>query len=118
VLASLLPVSDDKRDRAGAPLVRTQDRPPARLRALNAWLAEYCRASGHSYLDYFSATADARGLLRPDLNDDGLHPNAAGYAVMAPLAEKAIAQALVQNPTASVFAPLTTMPTRSSGAGE
>ncbi len=47
----------------------------------------------HAYLDYFSATADANGLLRPELNDDGLHPNARGYAVMAPLAEKAIAQA-------------------------
>ncbi len=46
------------------------------------------------YLDYHSAVADARGLLRPDLNDDGLHPNAAGYAVMAPLAETAIARAL------------------------
>ena len=34
------------------------------------------------------------GALKPDLNDDGLHPNAAGYAVMAPLAEQAIAQAL------------------------
>jgi len=33
-------------------------------------------------------------VLRPELNDDGLHPNAAGYAVMAPLVEKAIAQAL------------------------
>ena len=30
--------------------------------------------------------------FRPELNDDGLHPNARGYAVMAPLAEKAIAQ--------------------------
>ena len=46
------------------------------------------------YLDYFSALADANGLLKPALNDDGLHPNAAGYAVMAPLAEKAIAEAI------------------------
>jgi lysophospholipase L1-like esterase len=118
VFASLLPVSDDKRDKTGAPLLRTQDRPPEKLRALNAWLAEYCRVNGHVYLDYFSAIADARGLLRPELTDDGLHPNAAGYAVMAPLAEKAIVQALAQSPTASVLAPLTTMPTRSSGAGE
>jgi lysophospholipase L1-like esterase len=33
-------------------------------------------------------------MLRQDLTVDGLHPNAAGYAVMEPLAEKAIAAAL------------------------
>ena len=45
-------------------------------------------------LDYHAALADAAGALKPELNDDGLHPNAAGYAVMAPLAERAIARAL------------------------
>jgi lysophospholipase L1-like esterase len=40
--------------------------------------------------------ADAKGAFKPELNDDGLHPNAAGYAVMAPRAEKAIAQALAR----------------------
>ena len=94
VLASLLPVSDDKRDTAGRPLVRTNDRPPATLRALNAWLADYARRNGHVYLDYFTAVADRAGRLKPDLNDDGLHPNTAGYAVMAPLAEKAVEAAL------------------------
>jgi lysophospholipase L1-like esterase len=96
VLASLLPVSDDKRDRNGSPLLRTKDRPPESLRALNTWMAEYARANGHVYLDYVSATADASGAFKPELNDDGLHPNAAGYAVMAPRAEKAIAQALAR----------------------
>ena len=94
VLASLLPISDDKKDARGAPLTRSTDRPPATIRALNAWIADYAAKNGHAYLDYQSAVADARGLLRPDLNDDGLHPNAAGYAVMAPLAETAIARAL------------------------
>jgi lysophospholipase L1-like esterase len=94
VLASVLPVSDDKRDGAGAPLRRTADRPPESLRALNQRLAAFARANGHVYLDYFSAVADGEGRLRPELNDDGLHPNAAGYAVMAPLAEKAIAEAV------------------------
>jgi lysophospholipase L1-like esterase len=37
---------------------------------------------------------DDHGLLKRDLSDDGLHPNQAGYAVMAPLAEKAIQSAL------------------------
>jgi lysophospholipase L1-like esterase len=96
VLASLLPVSDEKKDAKGAPIQRSADRPPETLRALNRWLAEYARANGHVYLDYASALADARGMLRPELTDDGLHPNAAGYAVMAPLAERAIAQALAR----------------------
>ncbi len=93
VLASLLPVADDKRDQIGGALVRTVDRPPATLRALNAWMADYASKNGHVYLDYWSALADERGQLKTDLNNDGLHPNAAGYAVMAPIAEKAIAQA-------------------------
>ena len=94
VLASLLPISDDKRDVKGAPLVRSTDRPPATLREINAWLAAYAARNGHVYLDYHSAVADAAGLLRSELTNDGLHPNEAGYAVMAPLAERAIAQAL------------------------
>jgi lysophospholipase L1-like esterase len=89
-------VSDDKRDGKGVPLLRTKDRPPESLRALNTWMAEYARANGHVYLDYFSAMADPSGAFKPELNDDGLHPNAAGYAVMAPRAEKAIAQALAR----------------------
>jgi lysophospholipase L1-like esterase len=94
VFASILPVSDDKMDAAGKPLVRTQDRPLSTVRTLNLWMADYAAKNGHVYLDYFAALADANGLLKPALNDDGLHPNAAGYAVMAPLAEKAIAEAL------------------------
>jgi lysophospholipase L1-like esterase len=94
VLASLLPVSDDKKDANGVALTRTRQRPTATIRELNRWLADYAAKNGHVFLDYFSATADASGLLRPELNDDGLHPNAAGYAVMAPLAEKAIARSL------------------------
>jgi lysophospholipase L1-like esterase len=94
VLASLLPVADDKHDPDGRPLLRTPDRPPVKIRALNAWMEDYARRHGHVYLDYFSAVADASGLLKPDLNNDGLHPNAAGYAVMAPRAEQAIAEAL------------------------
>jgi len=96
VLASLLPVSDEKKDAKGAPISRSADRPPETLRALNRWLAGYARANGHVYLDYASALTDARGMLRSELTDDGLHPNAAGYAVMAPLAEQAIALALAR----------------------
>jgi lysophospholipase L1-like esterase len=94
VLASLLPVSDDKKDASGQPLTRTAQRPPESIWALNRWLSDYAAKNGHVYLDYFSATADAKGLFRPELTDDGLHPNARGYAVMAPLAEVEIVEAL------------------------
>jgi lysophospholipase L1-like esterase len=94
VLASLLPVRDDKKDGRGALAVRTRDRPPETLRGLNAWVADYAKKNRHVFLDYWRALADEQGLLRPGLTDDGLHPNAAGYAVMAPLAERAIDQAL------------------------
>ena len=94
VLASILPVSDDKKDREGRPIVRTTDRPPAKIGELNTWLQQYARRNGAVYLDYFSALADASGMLKTDLNDDGLHPNAAGYAVMKPLAEAAFRKAL------------------------
>ena len=59
-----------------------------------AWLKGYCAAHGCVYLDYFSAMIDEKGLLKKELADDGLHPNPAGYKVMAPLAEAAITQAL------------------------
>ena len=37
---------------------------------------------------------DDKGLLKRNLDEDGLHPNPAGYKVMAPLAEDAIQMAL------------------------
>jgi len=71
-------------------------RPPEQIAALNTWLRSYCAANGHVYLDYFAAMVDAKGLLRRELAEDGLHPNKAGYDVMAPLAEAAIKKALAQ----------------------
>jgi lysophospholipase L1-like esterase len=69
-------------------------RPPARILALNAWLKDYCAKNGIVYLDYFSALVDDKGMLKKELADDGLHPNAAGYKIMAPLAEAAIQRAM------------------------
>jgi lysophospholipase L1-like esterase len=37
---------------------------------------------------------DDKGYLKKDLAEDGLHPNAAGYKIMAPMAEGAIDQTL------------------------
>ena len=69
-------------------------RPPARILELNSWLKDYCAKNGVVYLDYFSALVDDKGLLKKELADDGLHPNDAGYKIMAPLAEAAIAKAM------------------------
>jgi lysophospholipase L1-like esterase len=57
-------------------------------------IRNYALAQGIVFLDYYSAMLDETQMLRKELTFDGLHPNAAGYAVMAPLAEKAIAAAL------------------------
>ncbi len=70
---------------------------PEKILELNKWLKNYCAPAspnGCVYLDYFSAVVDDKGLLKKDLADDGLHPNAAGYKIMAPLAEAAIEKAL------------------------
>ena len=69
-------------------------RPMQRILALNRWLKDYCAANDLIYLDYFGALADDKGLLKRDLAQDGLHPNKAGFAIMAPLAEKAIEKAV------------------------
>jgi acyl-CoA thioesterase I len=69
-------------------------RPMDRILALNKWLKDYCDTSHLIYLDYFTAVVDDKGMLKRDLADDGLHPNKAGFAVMAPMAEKAIEKAL------------------------
>lgn len=69
-------------------------RSPEKIIALNKWLKTYVAAHANCiYLDYFSAMVDEKGLLKKDLADDGLHPNAAGFKIMAPLAESAIAKA-------------------------
>jgi lysophospholipase L1-like esterase len=73
---------------------QTQLRPPERINTINRFLKEYAAKNGHLYLDYFSAMSDDKGLLKSDLTADGLHFNPGGYAIMSPLAEKAIAQAL------------------------
>jgi lysophospholipase L1-like esterase len=87
VMASVMPVCDYHRP-------QTQSRPPERILALNKWIRDYASRTSAVYLDYFSAMVDDKGFFKAELTGDGLHPNAAGYAVMGPLAAKAIAQAL------------------------
>lgn len=93
VFASILPISDyDQRD--GKPIIRSTQRPPEKIKALNDWMKTYAANNKLTYLDYYSAMVDEKGFLRDELSEDGLHPNAKGYEIMAPLAEAAIARAL------------------------
>jgi lysophospholipase L1-like esterase len=94
VLSSILPVSEYHVRPGDASPPQTTRRPMSRITALNAWMKDYAAANGHVYLDYFSAMTDAKGLLRAELSEDDLHPNAAGYAIMGPMAEAAIQAAL------------------------
>jgi lysophospholipase L1-like esterase len=89
IWASVLPVSDYHKDQNPA-WEMTKVRPPIYIRALNDWLKNLCEQRGYTYLDYYSALADNTGMLKADLADDGLHPNSAGYRVMAPLAMEAV----------------------------
>ena len=68
--------------------------PTEKILALNAWLKDYAAKNDCVYLDYFSALTDGQNAMRKELQEDAVHPNRAGYDVMEPLAEKAIAAAL------------------------
>jgi lysophospholipase L1-like esterase len=92
ILSSILPTSNYHVAPNGVP--QTTLRPMARIRALNDWMRQYAQANGHDYLDYMPAMIDSAGLMKAELTNDDLHPNAAGYAVMAPLAQAAIDKVL------------------------
>lgn len=91
IFASITPVSNYHVTNANP---QTSVRPMERIRAVNDWMKKYAADHGDTYLDYFSAMTDDKGLLRAELSGDDLHPTAAGYAIMAPLAEAAIQKAL------------------------
>jgi lysophospholipase L1-like esterase len=92
VFSSVLPINGYTRHALNFFLQRS----PEKISELNEWQKKYCAENGIVYLDYFSAMADEHGYLKQDLTEDGLHPNAAGFAVMAPLAQAAITRALGQ----------------------
>lgn len=70
------------------------EHPAQTIVALNAWIKDYASRNGVVYLDYHSAMADERLGMKTDLSIDGVHPNEAGYRLMAPLTEAAIREAL------------------------
>jgi lysophospholipase L1-like esterase len=68
--------------------------PAGKIKTLNNWLQGYCVNHSVTYLDYYSAMVDENGGMKPGISFDGVHPNAKGYAIMAPLAQAAIDKAL------------------------
>jgi lysophospholipase L1-like esterase len=111
ILCSVTPISDYpflKQQSAGSasppaagpgrgPLPRvkmTEGRPPADILKLNSWMKDYAARVNAIYADYFTPLVDEKGWLKDGLSDDGLHPNAEGYKIMAPIAAAAIEKAL------------------------
>ncbi len=86
VLCSILPAYDYPWDPGLTPAPK--------IVALNNWLRAYAAEHGHVYVDYHTVMKDERDGLPEKLSGDGVHPNPAGYAVMAPLAEEGIEKAV------------------------
>jgi len=89
IFTSVLPVSDYHKDVDPA-YERTLTRPPSTIRTLNDWIKSLCAKRNFTYVDYYSKVVDGSGFLKTDLSDDGLHPNGAGYRLMAPVVLDAI----------------------------
>jgi len=71
---------------------RAQVQPVPQIRELNQWLRDYAAHNGCDFIDYYSALGGAAGELKPELGNDGVHPNRDGYRIMRTLLEKRLAQ--------------------------
>jgi len=111
ILCSVLPVSDYpflKQQSGGGPpaaaagpgrgpfprVKMTDGHPTVDILKLNSWMKDYAARVNAIYADYFTPLVDEKGWLKDGISDDGLHPNAEGYKVMAPIAAAAIEKAL------------------------
>jgi lysophospholipase L1-like esterase len=88
VLASVTPVCDCFTQQTGR-------RSQGKIIGLNNWIRNYAAASGSIYLDYYKALADGRNLKK-ELTTDGVLLNDVAYELLAPLTERAIAEALAK----------------------
>ena len=80
IFASLLPVGGEA----------AKTRTPEAIKKVNAWMRDYCIRENFIYIDYYSVMADDKGMMKADLSDDGVNPNARGYRTMSPLVLDAI----------------------------
>ena len=88
ILASVLP--------AAVYPWRPEIQPIDKILALNQWMKEYAGKEGIVYLDYYSSLVNNQHGLKAEFSGDGVHPNAAGYAMMVPLVADAIATSKLQ----------------------
>jgi lysophospholipase L1-like esterase len=88
ILCSILPVSTYP--------WRKHIQPVEKITALNAWIKGYAQSHGVVYLDYYSRMQNENHGMKADLSDDGVHPNAAGFAMMQKLVAPVIAEILGQ----------------------
>jgi len=100
IFASILPVSDYHKGKNPS-YEMTKRRPPDQIRSMNQWLKSFCQNRAFTYVNYFDALADGGALLKMEAADDGLHPNALGYRLMAPVAADAIQRAIGVAPPAT-----------------
>ena len=80
IFASVLPASGDA----------AKTRTPEAIQKVNSWLRDYCIRESFVFIDYYTPMADLKGMMKPELSDDGVNPNARGYRVMSPLVLDAI----------------------------
>jgi lysophospholipase L1-like esterase len=88
ILCLLTPVSDYTKAK------QTERRPPEDIVNLNHWIESFAPDVHAEVADYYSAIVDDKGMLREGYSEDGLHPNARGYELLAPVAEAAIERVL------------------------
>jgi lysophospholipase L1-like esterase len=65
----------------------------ARIARLNAWLKGYASQRNITFADYWAVLADPSGGMKAEYSSDDVHPNAAGYAAMAPVLADALMRA-------------------------
>ena len=68
--------------------------PAGKIIALNKLIKAYAAENNLILLDYFTPLADEHNGQKAELTTDGVHPNVAGYQVMAGVTEQAISKAL------------------------
>jgi lysophospholipase L1-like esterase len=82
VLAAIPPVAGMPRPSGGDPSARAIE--------LNRWLAAFAHQRGIGFVDYYAVLVGENRAYRPGLSNDGVHPNADGYALMRPLFKAAV----------------------------
>lgn len=85
VLASILPAEKFT--------WRPDIQPVEQIRQLNTWLRQLADQRKLVYADYYSSLATPAGAFRPELSNDGVHPNSDGYGVMRPIADASLKKA-------------------------